>query len=1127
MFHNAVVVLIIKFSYAFKSEYLNKRSIKPQKIDNTFLIIGMGAVCNAQKKYKSSKEVPINAKELQLILTSLNRNFSEKLINYDMAIKKLKEKLKTLLQNESAAKKQFNLSLISNLIVHQKIQAKITRGHDSSQHLLSECLDTIKESEEDFSAVQGLAIHIEGIMYAVDLLTCLKKKPFDKLQKKLEIIISNFYGESKYKELTLFENLRDNVRPEDVPKYEPTDQEINEFLVAFGNENNINSEVLNQFTLKAGINSQGSPVEERKIDHGNFIELENGKDDKVSRDLKIHFMAANPDQAGNIGEKGADQQGENHIGVDGSNFQRQIVEGDSPEAEAQNREGDALEYADLEGQLEEEKKPSRDLNQKLKQSKINIMPQTNGRLNNSITALNTMDKRLNNQKHEPNTATRDMPRGFKVLSESFDEDPQAVDQDDSGNYLSEADLNKHQTEKTPELVINGLKSSKKEVAYPMLRIRSTTQEKLQGLLQGFSSTHNNDPTCISNKKSFASNEENLFALCESSQMKIEGNDVSSPSTNRKRGISLKDSFKENGKREDKEKKEQPSQAENHYRSSEIMAKFEKLRSDCSNSGQNFTDLEFSIEKQRTLAHSPQTFPMFGKEEWKRLWDSFQKESLLPECIEVASFRDAAVISLNFLLALNLLTFKPELLSTLIYPSELTKEGIYCISLCDAGKWSSLLIDDYVPFAKGTGELAFSKSKENQLWISVLEKALSKLLGSYQALSLAREETIIRSLTGASCQMLEIGPEALPELSWLYHSLSKLFQDGYILYAKKFKGESYSEANLVKCSIITDIKILEGAESDFNMEIQLADVFEQKDPEKKDDYQILESKPSEASSWKSLQDFHAEFNRLVVFRMLHNSYYNSVDLNYGLLDSLADEYPNVSLVQITASAPTQATLSVVQKPYEYFASHGKPKYRYSFVRMTVGKLDPYGRVYDQVQGNFDAVYDLSLEYAFDEGTYLVMIEFFWNNEETKNAVFSVNSTQSVALEKVKCSQLKYSEVIEQLCSVYAHRELSLDQLPDDKILTTVYSPTFKRRISTKLKGFLLVLYKNESDEETAQGHLVLYNKEKKGFLQCVPTLEEPSLPKYDKKFSVLPQRNYLFVFKLQDLDPVPIDERQPF
>ncbi len=61
-----------------------------------------------------------------------------------------------------------------------------------------------------------------------------------------------------------------------------------------------------------------------------------------------------------------------------------------------------------------------------------------------------------------------------------------------------------------------------------------------------------------------------------------------------------------------------------------------------------------------------------------------------------------------------------------------EEGVYRVRLCKSGEWQSVTVDDYFPCHVDGGPI-FSTTKEQSLWMLILEKAYAKLHGSYLAL----------------------------------------------------------------------------------------------------------------------------------------------------------------------------------------------------------------------------------------------------------------------------------------------------------------------------------------------------------------------------------------------------------
>ena len=80
-------------------------------------------------------------------------------------------------------------------------------------------------------------------------------------------------------------------------------------------------------------------------------------------------------------------------------------------------------------------------------------------------------------------------------------------------------------------------------------------------------------------------------------------------------------------------------------------------------------------------------------------------------------------------ALASLAERSALIERLFITKTVNKEGIYKIKLCKNGEWVKVTVDDYFP-CHPMGSPVFSRSKGNELWVLLLEKAYAKIHGSY-------------------------------------------------------------------------------------------------------------------------------------------------------------------------------------------------------------------------------------------------------------------------------------------------------------------------------------------------------------------------------------------------------------
>lgn len=96
---------------------------------------------------------------------------------------------------------------------------------------------------------------------------------------------------------------------------------------------------------------------------------------------------------------------------------------------------------------------------------------------------------------------------------------------------------------------------------------------------------------------------------------------------------------------------------------------------------------------------------------------------------------------------------PSILRNLFFDID-SQAGRYTIRLYHGGKWRHICIDDRIPIGKN-GRPVFGRCAHGDLWISLLEKAFAKLMGTYESLELGSVEEAIMTLTGGRPQRLYV------------------------------------------------------------------------------------------------------------------------------------------------------------------------------------------------------------------------------------------------------------------------------------------------------------------------------------------------------------------------------------
>jgi calpain len=96
--------------------------------------------------------------------------------------------------------------------------------------------------------------------------------------------------------------------------------------------------------------------------------------------------------------------------------------------------------------------------------------------------------------------------------------------------------------------------------------------------------------------------------------------------------------------------------------------------------------------------------------------------------------------------------------------QVNEEGVYAVRFFKDGKWRIVVVDDYLPVSKATGQPIFAKPADGsaELWVMLVEKAYAKLHGSYEAIVGGHEEEAMQDLVGGIPLTINIPPDVSEE-----------------------------------------------------------------------------------------------------------------------------------------------------------------------------------------------------------------------------------------------------------------------------------------------------------------------------------------------------------------------------
>jgi len=220
--------------------------------------------------------------------------------------------------------------------------------------------------------------------------------------------------------------------------------------------------------------------------------------------------------------------------------------------------------------------------------------------------------------------------------------------------------------------------------------------------------------------------------------------------------------------------------------------------ECMSQGTHFLDASFG----------PTTPFIFGGElsqlapqiEWARSLDLLGREEYcIFNQISPNEIRQGLIPNSYLLCAFSILAEQPGLVRRLFSVPDPNEQGVYGIWLCTNGIWKETLVDDYIPVVNvGAGvEFAFSRSSQDELWVSLLEKAYAKVHGGYTNIIEGDCITALRVLTGSPFK--EVSNLQNSDLVW--KSIMEGEQRGSVMCCRARNSTPYGNVQAGQCYAI--------------------------------------------------------------------------------------------------------------------------------------------------------------------------------------------------------------------------------------------------------------------------------------------------------------------------------------
>ena len=235
---------------------------------------------------------------------------------------------------------------------------------------------------------------------------------------------------------------------------------------------------------------------------------------------------------------------------------------------------------------------------------------------------------------------------------------------------------------------------------------------------------------------------------------------------------------------------------------------------------------FAWAADRNLQHTEQAMRL----RWERFAPPRFK---FARRVSAADIRQGSVGDCWFLSSLAVVAEREDLLNSVIGVSRelasiMERIGSYFIRFFLGGRWRAIVVDDLLPVkdAKVTklNQLdeqtpAFSRASNNQIWVSITEKAYAKAHGSYAAISGGYIAEGLHDLTGAATEMISFSADDFDsEEMWI--RLLSYSSCGFRMGA----ATSFSGEGIVGGHAYSILEIVELHDVKKGVQTKLTDVF---------------------------------------------------------------------------------------------------------------------------------------------------------------------------------------------------------------------------------------------------------------------------------------------------------------
>ena len=197
--------------------------------------------------------------------------------------------------------------------------------------------------------------------------------------------------------------------------------------------------------------------------------------------------------------------------------------------------------------------------------------------------------------------------------------------------------------------------------------------------------------------------------------------------------------------------------------------YEELAAHCRARGAMFRDPHFpptddSLNWVDVRDPRHKSYQALAPVEWRRSIDVCNTPTVFSGGIEPDDLEQGDVGDCWFCQAVANVAQRPQIVLDIFNPDWYNEFGFYTCRLYWRGSFYYVIVDDYIPTRRGKQCFAHNREDLDELWVSILEKAMAKLHGSYRLTDGKTMQAGMQLLTGGLTRSLPLSA-ALADEHW--------------------------------------------------------------------------------------------------------------------------------------------------------------------------------------------------------------------------------------------------------------------------------------------------------------------------------------------------------------------------